>query len=944
MKLLFIASIVENNKIIGIRLLDSDAKKTQDVPVDNIKKVLSTPGNEELVSNLRVVNGELYGTNGRIDRYATINRQGALVGKTSPLVIINKIGEDGVGYTVADFKGVIKKFRAEDVIKYAHELGIANGKVCTQDSIEYISAIQGNYDVEKVAQSKIKGGSLGPGISIPMNLRDTSSVAKHASQDIETNINYNDVFLAMTPDQKKVLKQYYTWYTVEVYKTLAKSTRLSLAPGKAEKLAELRGIKNWKFGGVWDTGFHGGSKCELGHSLRYEYYAVPEDEAERIKMNLSDKKSNASMGSRRHNILSDDDTFKIIFGETCASDFFNIEPDQMKKLVKTREIMSNEIKLMADILSNGLEKEYTAKCKLLYEVIARLDNRKNIVDVFGLQVGSTLLNFIATSMPFPMSLVIEAGKQIRQDRVRAFEKIFNTELIKNAYEDKNGKYYFRSCQRLFDYVADFAIEGDYMYNPFDEDRKRKDVGKYNKETRYARQVLLRGLRTGCRVGDKITIQVLDDYIYSLDTLIKSKETIIRKFNQDSTIKEFINSEHGLKYYIERLSEEIENENDIKLLNFGFSALDLSESNLQFPKKLTVLFKNNTRSYSGYANYYNNIGDCAGLLHSVLDGYTIDNIIDKLLKNIKANEDKKRKDKEDAEKELNKVLDEKVPSANYLLVRVNKDKVFLTANKEEGIQIYRYNRGAEYKDILLKTENYGDIKVSSIDKDSLVDLDKDVWEKRVADLKTDAQKAIEAAKKAEADKKKAEADKKKEANSKKKDKDKAEELFDTIPESGYMDKLAELLNKVDKGDIPSNYGTDVCKDIVKRGLSYDKLTYKQKWRVKTTLLELIRADLNNKECKGVSTQPDVKNTVINEKDAAENNVGENKVDENNVDENVLKAIKIIDSYNSDEEYKQLLSKRVPIAFRVALTVKSLGRCSDKQVVYLDKALGLLKNDK
>ena len=59
-----------------------------------------------------------------------------------------------------------------------------------------------------------------------------------------------------------------------------------------------------------------------------------------------------------------------------------------------------------------LEKEYTAKCKLLYEVIARLDNRKNTVHVFGLQVGSTLLNFIATSMPFPMSLVIEAGKQI----------------------------------------------------------------------------------------------------------------------------------------------------------------------------------------------------------------------------------------------------------------------------------------------------------------------------------------------------------------------------------------------------------------------------------------------------------------------------------------------------------------------------------------------------
>ncbi|MBO5390175.1 MAG: hypothetical protein J6A59_18935 [Lachnospiraceae bacterium] len=931
MKLLFIATIVENKKIIGVRLLDCDAKKTQDVPIDNIKKVLSAPGNEEIVGNLRVINGELYGTNGRIDRYAAINRQGVPVGQKSPLVIINKIGEDGVGYTVADFKGTIKKFRAEDVIKYANELGIANGKVCTQDNVEYISAIQGNYDIEKVAQSKIKGSSLGPGISIPMNLKDTSSVAKHASQDIETNINYNDVFLAMTPDQKKVLKQYYTWYTVEVYKTLAKSTRLSLAPGKAEKLAELRGIKNWKFGGVWDTGFHGGSKCELGHSLRYEYYAVPEDEAERIKMNLSDKKSHAMMGSRRHDVLGDDDTFKIIFGETCASDFFNIEPDQMKKLVKTREIMSNEIKLMADILSNGLEKEYTDKCKLLYEVLARLDNRKNIIDVFGLQVGSTLLNFIATSMPFPMSLVIEAGKQIRQDKIKAFGKIFNTELIKNAYE--NNEYYFRSCQRLFDYVADFAIEGDYMYDPFDEDRKRKDVGRYNKETRYARQVLLRGLRTGCRIGDKITIQVLDDYIYSLSTLIETKKTIIKKLSQDSTIKEFISSEHGLKHYIESLSEQIENEGDIKLLNLGFSSLDLDSTNLYFPKKLTVLFKNSGRSYAGYANYYPNIGDCASVLHSVLDGNTIDNIVDNLLQKVKDAENKKRKDKEDAEKLLNKTLDDKVPSVNYLTVKVNKDKVLLMANKDEGIQIYRHNRGAEYNDITLKTENYGDIKVSSIDKNSVVEIGKDTWEKRVSDLRLETKRAEEA-KRAEETKRAEEAKSAKNSDDKSNqaDKDEATKLIESMSESEYMTKLDELLDKVDKGELPSNYGTNVCKDIVKRRLEYDRLSYKQKWRVKTTLLELLKADLNNSNNKQDSDSKLIDNQVKQDNE------------ENNTDENIAKAIKIIDNYNNNEEYRQLLSKEAPLSFRVALTVKSLGRCSEKQMKHLDRALELLNDGK
>lgn len=917
MKTIAIATLMERGKMIGIRLFDIDSKKMTDAPVDNIKKILSNPDTAELIMNVRLINGSLQGINGKLDRYAKLNRQGRPIESKSPLVIINKIGEDGVGYTVVDYKGMVKKFKTEDVVRYANEFGIANGKVCTQDNIEYISAIQGAYEVEKVAQSKVKNGSnLGPAISIPMNLKDASSVARNASKDIETNINYNDVFLAMTSDQKKVLKQYYTWYTVEVYKGLAKSTRLDLAPGKAEKLAELRGIKDWKFGGVWDTGFHGGGKCELGHSLRYEYYAVPEDEAERLQMNLASKNNYRRMNNVKHNILDDDDTFKIIFGETCASDFFNIEPDQMKKLVKTREIMSNEIKLMADILTNGLQKEYMQKCKMLYECLSRLDSRQNIVEVFGLQIGSTLVNFINTSMPFPMSLVIEAGKQIRADKVKAFNKIFKTRMFDSIYNGTNS-YYNQNARRLFDYVADYAIEGDYMYDPYDKDKKRRDIGKYNKETRYARDVLLRRLRTGCRIN-AVDMQKLDSFLFSFKIMMDLRGEL-KKFYIMHNDKIGSSNFDGFKDYLEKVGNKVENQDDLDILNICYTAIDLTNISGVFPKRIPVVLRTNNdrplRRYSAYSNYYDGINDCADTLHKVVDKYSYSDICDKLLVIIDSYENARLAEEKARIDEENRIRDMQVPSVNYLLVYVNDDKVYLMANKEEGIQIYRHQRGAEYEDIVLKTENYSDIKVSDIS--AFHDLSKVNWEQKVKELKQEADKE----KKEEVEK----PDNKKES-----EKDKKE-----IPDDKLMEHLAKLIKQVDDGKLPSSYGTEICKDILNRGVSVDKLSYKQKWRVKHTIEELEEA--SSKLDKQLNNKEEAVNNSVNEsiKEKTDENVDEN------IDENVAKAIKLVNYCNSSKENKDKIYEADALALKIALTVKRLGRCSDKQLKHIEEALKIIE---
>jgi len=112
-KIFAIAKIVDRNKTIGLRIADVESKNVQyrDVSLDSIHKVLSS-GNIT-IENIGILDGDIVGTNGSIDRLASVTTTGELIGK-APLVIINKIGD--VGYTIVDHKGLLKKVREEDVL------------------------------------------------------------------------------------------------------------------------------------------------------------------------------------------------------------------------------------------------------------------------------------------------------------------------------------------------------------------------------------------------------------------------------------------------------------------------------------------------------------------------------------------------------------------------------------------------------------------------------------------------------------------------------------------------------------------------------------------------------------------------------------------------------------------------------------------------------------
>lgn len=491
MKIMIIGQLFNKSTLYGYRMLDLDAKQVGDYTLSNIKKVLSTKQTADIIQNAKLINGKITGTNGQLSRYPEIDiSTGLLRGNKSPLIVINKI--DNVGYTVCDFKGQIQRVKNSEVVNYAKTYGIANGKVVIQDDIEYISSISDAYEQIKLSPSKTgKAGRVNIGIPITT---DSSSIAKHAGNEINTELQYNDVFSAMTPEQRSVLKNYYTWYTVDVYTSLAKNVRLNLAPGKAEKLAQLRGIEKWKFAGVNDSYLEGrfNAKCELGHKLRYEYYAIPEEDAKDVNAKTMDWHRFAFRMTRGK---SDDlvDNGAIIFGETCAGDFFNIAPEDMKKLVKTRKIMSDEIEIASNIVTNKLEKEYIEKAYLLYSVIEKLQsqNTNKIINIFGKQIGYTLLAFIKVQLPFPRSLVLLAAKEARKDRKKFWTELFSdyTDILEKIYAD-DATEPLKNIRFVLDFALDYSIEGEYQYDPInDETKSRRDIGKYNEKTRQQRRYL-----------------------------------------------------------------------------------------------------------------------------------------------------------------------------------------------------------------------------------------------------------------------------------------------------------------------------------------------------------------------------------------------------------------------------------------------------------------------
>ena len=907
MNIFIIAQVINGKNVVGYRLLDLDSKnQIRDYNIDTIKNVLNNPKTADVIKNAKLVNGEITGTNGQLTRYAKVNTNGSLCGN-APLVVINKIGD--VGYTVSDFKGVVKKMKNSDVVEYAKNQGIANGKVVIQDNIEYISSISDSYEQVSLSPSKVgKQSKVNIGIHID---RDAASVAKHTENDIDTELQYNDVFSAMTPEQRAVLKQYYTWYTVDVYKSLAKNVRLQLAPGKAEKLAQLRGIDKWQFAGVNDSYLEGrlDAKCELGHNLRYEYFAIPEELAEGSSARIKDWNNIYAFRTTRGEQTDLRERGAIVFGETCAGDFFNIAPEDMKKLVKTRKTMSDEIELLADIITNHMEDLYINKCRFLYDCIRVMGNAKTVVDVFGQQVGYTLLSFAKVKLPYPKSLVILAGNQIRKNQTLFFNSIIpnhnNTiDIMLNSVDSSIQA--LRSANNLFDYIVKFTVEGEYQYNPLsDKDCTRRDIGAYNKDTRREREYILRKLYAGTCIDEKdfSSLEILEKYVKLVEISLDVCKEASAYITKSSTLSSYFADKpfHYLVKYLEKFAEDT---NKISMDKVVY--VDVLTSCLSFSKEYTVTDRFRHRTENILDRYrtsraYKHISE----IESAYDNTIKDDRQLFLLNSLGLFEKSIEDDiKETLEKELNR--------PRYIKIQLKDDSESLNkmgekacikyVNRQEREELEHIVKGEYSED--LEIEVYKGIKIKASDVKSFEEIELYTYTRlkvQIDDILLSEKMLREAKEKEE--------QARLEEERKKAEEEKIKEEFNNDKK---MQKLRSLLDTHPQDD--ADYGIHVARNILDREIPYNKLSSKQQWRIDETIKQL-----SNNTDNTVDSNIPTKTKLADSKE---------------VNDKVEKLLEVLSSKDKDACNKVNTASK--LAFDIAKTVKYKGEFSEKQLKHINKA--------
>lgn len=184
------------------------------------------------------------------------------------------------------------------------------------------------------------------------------------------------IYDSFTEEQFEAIKDYFRWRTRSRFKELVANTSLAVRPRKAEVLAEVMGgITDWVYDGCVDTGCLGASHCELGHALRYEHYAT-----------------SPSTGKQ------------LIFGVNCASDFFGIEPEKLRKINSVQDEILEEVKLIAFVINTGKHKEYFQRFYGdLMDVINVL--RAELNDAFGYSWNQQMGNFLKVGLPFTKSMI-----------------------------------------------------------------------------------------------------------------------------------------------------------------------------------------------------------------------------------------------------------------------------------------------------------------------------------------------------------------------------------------------------------------------------------------------------------------------------------------------------------------------------------------------------------
>lgn len=469
-----IALVAEGKKVVGVRMVDVSLKlgtkgSLFDFPLGVVEKAVRTDAN--LIRNL-AFNGSLRLINGDIRKFPEVDKAGKLL-TPERVHVLNTITQDGriVGYRIVNYKGKTVRERADKVLAAVEKFGLLNGIIQENSYTKVISGIErtiANVELSKTAVAEKKSGSRR--ILAASSLAE-NGVDRREAIDLNNMLERNDAFKSLDSNQKKALQKYYMWYTVDKFNGLAHGTVLEANPVKLAKLAELRGYDRWVYGGYMDCREVGKVHCELGHPLRHVHYANAVDKNGKVLRT-------------------------ICFGEDCSADFFSIPRENMAKLAKVRQQVSSEIDELLGIMNNrDTASEEDLHPVPLFEKLVFSQSEAEIVKFFGQKLGTSLLDYRATGLPFPQSMVELACQKIQEEGREGLNYLGNVakeyrDTIERVYE---SPYYYGIMTAFKDYLKftmQNTIEGKYRYNPSKKNDYNKGKGSFSKKAVYERRVLL----------------------------------------------------------------------------------------------------------------------------------------------------------------------------------------------------------------------------------------------------------------------------------------------------------------------------------------------------------------------------------------------------------------------------------------------------------------------
>ena len=469
-----IALVVEGKKVVGVRMVDVSLKLGSkgslfEFPLGVVEKAVRTDAN--LIRNL-AFNGSLRLIDGDIRKFPVVDKAGKLL-TPERVHVLNTITQDGriVGYRIVNYKGKTVRERADKVLAAVEKFGLLNGIIQENSYTKVISGIErpiANVELSKtaVAETKSSGRRIRAASSLAEN-----GVARREAIDLENILEKNDAFESLNHSQKTALQKYYMWYTVEKFNGLAQGTVLEANPVKLAKLAELRGYDRWVYGGYMDCREVGKVHCELGHPLRHVHYANAVDKSGKVLRT-------------------------ICFGEDCSADFFSIPRENMAKLAKVRQQVSSEIDELLGIMNNrDTASEEDLHPVPLFEKLVFSKSEAEIVKFFGQKLGTSLLDYKATGLPFPQSMVELACQKMQDEGREGLNYLGNVaagyrDTIERVYEFPSYYWLMNVFKDYLKFTMQNTIEGKYRYNPSKKNDYNKKKGSFSKQAVYERRVLL----------------------------------------------------------------------------------------------------------------------------------------------------------------------------------------------------------------------------------------------------------------------------------------------------------------------------------------------------------------------------------------------------------------------------------------------------------------------